>query len=150
MSTKQAVFRLNEEDYGLDITQVNTVEKDINVIKIANSPKNIKGKINLRGEEIPVISLRRKFGFQDKDPDKDTRYLITYVDGRYIALEVDQVKGIKDIEQSDIFDVPQVLKSVNTSYLKYIAKVDGDLILLLDSDRLLDIEEVKALEKINK
>lgn len=150
MNTKHAVFQLNNKDYGLDISQVNTVEKDMKILKMENAPKNIKGKINLRGEEIPVLSLRRKFGFSDKEADNETRYLITDVNGKHIALEVDQVKGINDIDQSVVFEVPQVVKSNNTSYLKSIAKIDGDLILLLDSSKLLDTDEVKALEKVKK
>lgn len=150
MNTKHAVFQLNEEDYGLDISEVNTVEKDVKLVKMENSPKNIKGKINLRGEDIPVLSLRRKFNFPDKEADNETRYLITNINGKNIALEVDQVKGIQDIDQSDVYEVPQVVKSNNTSYLKSIAKIDGDLILLLDNSKLLDTEEVQALEKIKK
>jgi len=150
MNTKHAVFQLNEEDYGLDISEVNTVEKDVKLVKMENSPKNIKGKINLRGEDIPVLSLRRKFNFPDKEADNETRYLITNINGKNIALEVDQVKGIQDIDQSDVYEVPQVVKSNNTSYLKSIAKIDGDLILLLDNSKLLDTEEVQVLEKIKK
>lgn len=148
MSTKQAVFQLNGEEYGLDINKVNTIEKDLVVSKMASLPKNVKGKIKLRGEEIPVYSLRRKFGIPDKDPDKDTRYLITDVKDMHIAIEVDNVKGIKDIEQSEIFNVPEVLKSNNTSYIKSIANIDGELILLLDNDMLLDNGEMKALKEI--
>lgn len=150
MSTKQAVFQLNGEDYGLDIIEVSTIEKDIDINKIANSPSNVKGKINLRGREIPVYSLRRKFGIEDKNQDKDTRYLIIDVKGMDIAFEVDQVKGILDIDSSDIFDVPSVIKCNDTSYIKSIAKVDDGLILLLDSSFLLSNEEMDALKQKDK
>jgi purine-binding chemotaxis protein CheW len=145
MSTKQAIFQLNGEEYGLGITDVNTVEKDIKIIKMANSPNNVKGKINLRGKEIPVYSLRRKFGIEDKESDNNTRFLISDVKGIDIAFEVDHVKGILDIESSNIFDVPQVIQCNNTSYIKSIANIGGGLILLLDSNLLLGDEEIKAL-----
>ncbi|TAH67747.1 MAG: purine-binding chemotaxis protein CheW [Anaerolineaceae bacterium] len=150
MSTKQAVFELNGEDYGLDITDVNTVEKDMIIKKMANSPNNVKGKIDLRGNDIPVYSLRRKFGFEDKKQDKDTRFLITKVKGIDIAFEVDNVKGILDFESSNIFDVPTVIKCNNTSYIKSIANVGDGLILLLDNDSLIDDEEKMALQSKNK
>lgn len=150
MNTKQAVFQLNGEEYGLNITVVNTVEKDMDIKKIANSPNNVKGKINLRGNEIPVYSLRRKFGFMDKEPDANTRYLVTNVNGIDIAFEVDHVKGIIDIESSNIFDVPQVIKCNNTSYIKSIANTCDGLILLLDSNLLLDNKEMKALQAKEK
>lgn len=150
MSTKHAVFQLNGEDYGLDITDVSTVEKDMDIKKFANSPSNVKGKINLRGREIPVYSLRRKFGIEDKKQDKDSRYLIIDVKGLNIAFEVDQVKGILDIDSSDIFDVPSVIKCNDTSYIKSIAKVSDGLILLLDSSFLLSNEEMDALKQKGK
>jgi len=147
MSIKQAVFQLNGEEYGLDITQVNTIEKDLEIIKADNLPKNIKGKVKIRGNELPVYSLRRKFGIPDAEADKNTRYLITNAGDVQIALEVDLVKGIKDFDQSDIFDVPEVIKSSDTSYLKSIAHSDEGLVLLLDSSMLMSGDEIKALEK---
>lgn len=149
MSKKQAVFLLNGEEYGLDITDVNTIEKDLVVNKLANSPHNVKGKVNLRGNDIPVYSLRRKFGLEDKHQDKNTRFLIIAVDEINIAVEVDQVKGILDFEASDILDVPPVIKSNNTSYIKSIANTDDGLILLLDKDSLIGKDEIKALQPRN-
>lgn len=150
MSIKQAVFQLNGEDYGLGITEVHTVEKDMSIYNMANTPKNVKGKLNLRGVDIPVYSLRRKFSLVDKKPDNDTRYLISSVNGLDIAFEVDNVQGILDIETSSIYDFPQVIKDNNTSYIKSIAHVDDRLILLLDSNQLLDREEIKALQSRNE
>lgn len=147
MSTKHAVFQLNGEEYGLDITQINTIEKDLDIVNVPNLPENVIGKAKLRGNDIPVYSLRKKFGLPDKEPDTGTRYLITDTGDRQVALEVDLVKGIKDIDQSDIFDVPEVVKSSSTSYLKSIADTDGDLILIIDNNLLLDDDEIKALEK---
>lgn len=146
MSTKQAVFQINGDEYGMDITDIHTVEKDMNINKMANSPQNVKGKFNLRGNDIPVYSLRSKFGVDNREPDQDTRFLISNVKGMDIAFEVDHVKGILDFESSDILDVPQIIKSNNTSYIKSIASMGDGLILLLDSDLLLDKEELKALQ----
>ncbi|HWT76170.1 MAG TPA: chemotaxis protein CheW, partial [Mobilitalea sp.] len=76
-NTKQAIFQLGDESYGLDIMEVNTIEKFITVEQVSNSPKNMKGIIRLRGDIIPVYSLRRKFGLEDKEPDDESRYIIT-------------------------------------------------------------------------
>ncbi len=146
MSTKQAVFQLNGEQYGIDITDVNTIEKDLVIKKMVNSPDNVKGKVNLRSNEIPVYSLRRKFGIEDKKQDMSTRFLIIEVDGIDVAFEVDHVKGILDLVASDIFDVPSVIKCKDTSYIKSIASSGDGLILLLDRDFLLDDNEIKALQ----
>lgn len=158
MSTKQTVFRLDGEVYGLDIMDVSTVEKDLKITKLSNTPinensqlknvhslKNVKGKTDLRGEVIPVYSLRRKFGYEDKHADAETRYLITKVNGKNIAFEVDNVKGIDDIQLSDIYEVPSIIKCNKTSYIKSIADMDGSLVIILDTINILDEEETKAL-----
>jgi purine-binding chemotaxis protein CheW len=147
---KQAVFQLNGEEYGLDILDISTVEQDMDIKKMTNSPSNVKGKINLRGKDIPVYSLRRKFGIEDKKQDTDTRHLIINVQGMDIAFEVDQVMGILDLDPSVIYDVPPVVKSHNTSYIKSVAKVSDGLILLLDSRHLVEDEEMKALQTVGK
>ena len=152
MSTKQTVFRLDGEEYGLDIMDVSTVEKDLEVTKLSNAPnnensylKNVKGKTNLRGEVMPVYSLRRKFGYEDKQADAETRYLITKANGKNIAFEVDNVKGIDDIQLWDIYEVPSIIKCNKTSYIKSIADMDGSLVIILDTSNILDEEETKAL-----
>lgn len=145
VNIKQAVFLIGNEEYGLDIMRVNTVEKDIKIEKISNPPKNVKGTIHLRGDVIPVYSLRSKFGLEDKKPDKDTRLIITDLNGMQVALEVDSMKGINDIGPLQINEVPPIIKSRSTSYVKSIASVNGRLILLLDSDGVLTEEEQNAL-----
>lgn len=147
---KQAVFQLNGEEYGLDIMDISTVEKDMVIKKMTNSPSNVKGKINLRGKMIPVYSLRRKFGIEDKKQDKNTRYLIINVQGMDIAFEVDHVNGILDLDPSGIYDVPPVVKNNSTSYLKSVAKISDGMILLLDSKYLLEDEEIMALQAVGK
>lgn len=150
MSTKQAVFQLNGDEYGLDIRDVHTIEKDITITKRANSPNNIKGKINLRGDDIPVYSLRSKFGFEETKQDEKTRYIVITVKGMDIAFEVDHVKGIIDLEASNMLEVPPVIRSKDTSYIKSIADVDDGLLLLLDSDFLLNDEEISSLQQKEK
>jgi purine-binding chemotaxis protein CheW len=150
MSTKYTVFQLNGEEYGLDISNVKTIEKDMTIKKMANAPSNVKGKISLRGNEVPVYNLRRKFGFEDKKPDKFTRFLLSSSEGIDIAIEVDRVKGILDLEVSDLFDVPQIIKCSSTSYIKAIAKADEGIIYILNSDFLLDNEERESLKSSSK
>ncbi len=150
MSIKQAIFQLNGEDYGLDITDVNIIEKDISLIEIKNAPDNMKGKIDLRGKEIPVYNLRRKFGLEDKEPDLMTRFLIITIKGIDFALEVDHVSGIKDIDETHIYKVPSIIESNNTSYIKNIANIGEGLILILDSSLLIDQKELKAMKEILK
>lgn len=148
MSTKQTVFNLNGDEYGLDIMDVSTVEKDLKITKLSNATNNgpLQGKTIIRGEEMLVYSLRRKFGYEDKKADFETRYLVTGVNGKNIAFEVDKVKGIDDIQESDIYQVPSIIKCNKTSFIKSIAEIEGNLVVILDANSILDEEETKALQ----
>lgn len=147
---KQAIFQLGEEKYGLNIKDVNTVEKVISFEKVSKSPKNVKGIIRLRGDIIPVYSLRMKFGLDDKEPDADTRLIITYSNDMVIAYEVDKMLGISNIEPEAINEVPPVLKSESTSYMSNVINLDGKLIVLLDHDGILSSEEQSGIKNIIK
>lgn len=150
MATKQAVFRLGEEEYGLDIMDVNTVEKYISIEKASNLPKNVKGILRLRGDVIPVYSLRSKFGLEEKEPDHDTRLIITNSNGTPIAYEVDQMRGIENIDQEQLYEVPSIVKNKATSYMKQVTNLNGRLIVLMDHNGILADEEQEALKSLSK
>ena len=149
-ATKQAVFQLGEEEYGLDIMEVNTVEKLTGLEKVANSPKNVKGIIRLRGDVIPVYSLRSKFGLEEKEPVHDTRLIITNSNGTLIAYEVDKMRGIENVEQEQLYEVPSVVKSKDTSYMKQVTSLNGQLIILMDHNGILTLEELEGLKNLAK
>lgn len=149
-STKQAIFKLGEEEYGLDIMDVNMIEKFIPAEQVANSPKNIKGVIHLRGEIISVCSLRRKFGLEDIEPDEETRLIITTSNGILIAYEVDRVVEIAQIKQEQLNETPSIIKSKTTSYIKNITNLDGRLVILLNHDGILSEEEQNLIQNMVK
>lgn len=150
-STKQAVFVVGEEEYGLDIMDVNIVEKYMTIEAVPDLPKNIKGVIRLRGDIIPVYSLRRKFGLEDIEPDEDTRFIITTSKDILFAYEIDKMKEIISLEEEQINEVPSIVNNKDTAYMKAVANHQGRLILLLDhNDLLTDDEQKKVVAVLNK
>ncbi len=149
-STKQALFMLGEEEYGLDIMDVNTIEKVITVEPVTKLSDLIKGVINIRGDIIPLYSLRRKFGLEDIDFDADTRYIITTSNGIKMAYEVDKVTEITMIEENQISEVPVILKAEDTSYVKAVANIGGRLVIVLNNDGILTEEEQNKIKAVIK
>jgi purine-binding chemotaxis protein CheW len=149
-STKQAIFKLGDEEYGLDIMEVNTIEKFLPIEAAANLPKNIKGIIRLRGDVIPVYSLRRKFGLEDIGPDDNTRFIITTSNGILIAYEVDQMVEIVQFEPEQLNETPSIVKSKDTSYIKSITSIHDRLAIMLDHDGILTDEEQNKIKAIKK
>jgi len=149
-STKQAIFKLGEAEYGLDIMEVNTIEKFITIEPVANLPKNLKGVIRLRGDVIPVYSLRRKFGLEDIQPNDDTRFIITTSNGILIAYEVDQMVEIVPLEPEQLNEVPSILLSKETSYLKSLTNIHEGLVIIMNHDGILSEEEQNKIKAIKK
>lgn len=145
-STKQAIFRLGEEEYGLDILDVNIIENYVSTIQVSNGPSNVMGVVRLRGEIIPVYSLRAKFNLAEKTPDEETRLVLTTSNDILIAYEVDMIEEIIMMESNHLYEVSPVLKSSETKYVKMIANVDGRIILLLDANGILSEVEQKQIK----
>ena len=143
---KPVIFKLNGERYGIDITLVNGIEKEQHIVRVPNSPENIKGIINLRGTIIPVYNLAKKFGVPDISPE-DSQLIITQIGEMLLAVEVEGVDEIFDIPASSISEVPKIIQGGKTSYIQEIAKVDNDLLIILDVDSLLSQEEQKDVEE---
>lgn len=146
--TKQAVFTLGDEEYGFDIMDVNIIEKVIPVEQVDNLPQNVKGIIHLRGDVIPVYSLRRKFGLQEMPADENTRFIITTSKDMLMAYEVDGMKEIASFEPEQVYDVPSVVQSKDTSYMKCVCKADDRLIIVLNKDSILTDEELNNLKEV--
>lgn len=146
--TKQVIFTLGDEEYGLDIMLVNAIEKYTDMVKIPNAPSYISGIINLRGDVIPVFSLRRKFGLPDKTIDENSKMIITKSNGILMAYEVDAVKEIMEIPSEELNETPVIVKNKNTAYIKCVANISGRMILLLDHDGILSLNEKESIEDL--
>lgn len=150
-STKQAVFMLGDKEFGLDIMEVKIIEKFMNIEPVTSFPDTLKGIIKLRGDVIPVYSLRRKFGLGDIQPNDETRFIITTSNDIQIAYEVDKMSEIVQFEEPQMYEVPSVIKNKDTSYMKLVSSVDDRLIFILDQNGILTEEEqTKIKTVINK
>lgn len=145
---KQIIFNIGEGLYGIDVNEVLGIEKDIAVVGIPNAPACIKGIINLRGNVIPVFNLREKFNMPS-NIDIDTRELIIVKsNGVMIAIEVDLVKEIVELDDDKIGKVPSIIRNEQTRYIGSVAHVDKNLILVINLDGLLDKEQAAHLQDI--
>ncbi|PXV86702.1 purine-binding chemotaxis protein CheW [Lachnotalea glycerini] len=139
---KPIIFKLNNEEYGIDISLVNAIEPAQHTVRIPNAPNHIKGIINLRGEIIPVFSLRSKFNLPEAQEDNiERKIIVTNIKKMPIALEVDMVSEIQSIDKMNITDVPPIVKSYDTLYIKSIAKVDSNIVIILNTEKLMSDEE---------
>ncbi|HOP75155.1 MAG TPA: chemotaxis protein CheW [Bacillota bacterium] len=147
--TKQLIiFKLGEEEFGVDILQVREIEKlDQNITRVPKAPAFVEGVINLRGEIVPIVDLRKRFGLSLKPIGSDTRVVIVEINDNLVGMMVDAVVEVLRINVSAIEDAPQITKGVDAYFLSGVAKVGDRLIVLLNLDRALSAEEAKELRE---
>ncbi|MCH4888745.1 chemotaxis protein CheW [Acidaminobacter sp. JC074] len=145
MDTKELViFRLADESYGIDIDFVENIEKHTNITRVPYTKKYIQGIINLRGNIIPVINVRRRFNLETKAADKDSRIMIVNYNELKVGLLVDASSEVLQIEPDEIEPAPKVT-GADDEYVSEIGKVDGRIIMIIDLERLLELEEIEEL-----
>lgn len=142
------VFRLGKEIYGINIAYVNAIEHGQEIVRVPNSSGNIKGIINLRGEVIPVVDLKAKFNTKGLESQDDSELIIVNLENRKIAIEVDGVEKIQNLDEKDIVDMPVIAKGTGVEYFSKVAKVDGKLIIMIEPENLLSETENSIVDTL--
>ncbi|KAE9637061.1 MAG: purine-binding chemotaxis protein CheW [Epulopiscium sp.] len=137
-SKQYVVFKLGNEEYGIDIQKVQIIERIQNITRVPKSPYFIKGVINLRGEIIPVMSLRSKFGLQEDDYNDETRIIIVEIEDSKIGMIVDQVKEVLQISSQAIENVQGFTSDINFNYIQGVGKVNDHIVTLLNLKNIID------------
>lgn len=145
---QQVVFKLDNEEYGLDIIKVNGIEKYQEVTKVPNAPAYVEGMINLRGEVLPIFSLRKRFNLEAKDINDETRIIVAMTNDIKVGMIVDSVSEIMNIDEEQIEVVPKLVAGIDRRYIKSVAKVDSRMIVLVDVDLLINDEEKISLGQV--
>ena len=145
--TKQIIFNIGEEEYGVGIDDVKGIERQMQIVKVPNRPPYILGIVNLRGDIIPVYSLKVKFGGEETI-EEESKLIITNASGLTIALKVDEVKEITEVPVENIFELPMLASNEHTDYVKNIAKIDKRIVILLDVNGVLGEEERERIAEM--
>jgi len=134
---RYVVFKLNQEYYGLPIEKVISIEKIGEITRIPNAPDYIKGVINLRGEVIPVVNLKRKLNIGDNELNTNSRIIVVNEDEMVVGLVVDFSSEVLEIDREDIDKPPETKDNQLIEYISGIGKTSDRLIILLDLLKIL-------------
>lgn len=149
MAEKQyVVFKLGNEKYCADIANVGSITEFDNITKVPNTPSYIEGVINLRGEVIPIVNLKKRFSVKDTEASQDARIIIITYDGKNIGFLVDDASQVLRIDDKDIEPTPAIIAGEDRKYISGVGKVDGAIVVLLDLIKILSDSELEALENI--
>ena len=145
---KPVVFKVGELLYGVDINLVQSIEKQVSVVPVPNATDYIKGIVNLRNEVIPLYSLKRKFKMKDEGYTGCS--IIVNTGDVKLALEVDDVIEIGDINPENIMKMPSIIKNDSTRFMDRVAHIGKDLVVLMDVCQMLSDDEVDNLKKMTE
>ena len=141
------IFKLANEDYGLPISKVQEINRMVAVTKLPQTPDFMEGIINLRGRVIPVVDLRKRFGFISREHQQDTRIMVVDISGQTVGLVVDAVNEVVKIA-GDCIEPPPQSFVMDAQFVQGIAKMADRLVILLDIDRILTSQESVMLQEV--
>lgn len=143
------VFKLGEEEYGVEITQVQEIIRVMETTRVPKAPNYIKGVINLRGKVIPVLDLKKRFGLAECNMNDQTRIIVVEVEDYTVGMIVDCVSEVLRISGQSIEPTPPVFSNLSDEYIRGVGKIENRLLILLDTDKILTISEMSDSEQIN-
>jgi purine-binding chemotaxis protein CheW len=146
-------FSIHKETFAVSVKKVPEVLQKQYITKIPNTPEFIKGVINFRGNIIPAIEMRSKFGMPERP--KNQKYVIIVFDLEIETKKIlvgaiaDRVNDVIAFNQTDVKDVPDLGLEYSIEFIKGMVKSADKFIMILDIDKIFSHEEVNIISKSN-
>lgn len=138
-------FALAGEIYALPVTHVQEILRITTITRVPHAPGPVRGITNLRGRVLAVVDLRVRLGLAPGDVGPESRILVADARGRSIGLLVDAARQVLKILPSAVQPPPSDVLSERTDFLRGVYHLDRDLVILLDVERVLLVEDDRAL-----
>ena len=130
-------FRLDQEEYGIDILKVQEIRGYEQPTRIANAPAFIKGVVNLRGTIVPIVDMRLKFNCARADCNSFTVVIILNLRDRVVGIVVDSVSDVMELSAENIRSAPDVESAIDNGCILGLGSVGERMLILLDIEKLM-------------
>ena len=145
-------FEIDGNRYALRLSVVVNVEPAVEVTPLPQAPAIIAGVVDIHGRVVPVVSLRRRFGLLDREMVSSDKFIVSRIQradsdvtgGMLLALVVDAVNGVIEVETADISAADSIVAGLE--HIEGVAQIAGELLLIHDLDRCLSLEENRVLD----
>ncbi len=134
-SLQLVTFRIGNEEFAIDIKKVREINRMIDITQIPNAPPFVKGMVNLRGKIIPVVSLRKKLGFDEIECGNATRIMVAEIENQILGFIVDSVSEVLRIQNADVEAAPSI-GGGDTPYIEGVLNLPSRILILLDLTKL--------------
>jgi purine-binding chemotaxis protein CheW len=148
---KVVVFSIGNEEYGVEVDKVRTIEKMLPYTRVPKTPAFVKGVINLRGVIVPIIDLRSRFGLEETAYTSNTRLIIVSAADLEVGLIVDSANDVINVDSDRIEQPPEVVGGIRAKYLQGIVKMDQSrLLVLMNLQEVLNKSELIQLQEMER
>lgn len=141
-------FRMEGEQYGINVMQVQEVLRVSEIAPVPGAPHYVLGIINLRGNVVTVIDTRKRFGQPEHEIDDLSRIIIIEVEGQVVGLLVDQVAEVAYMRTSQIESAPDVGNDESAKYIQGVVTREEGLLILVDVNKLLSKDEWQEMAEL--
>lgn len=146
---QMVTFNLGQEEYGVNILQVQEINRMVEITEVPQTEHYIEGIINLRGKVIPIIDLRKKFGMSKKEHDHKTRIVVVDVSNETVGLVVDSVSEVLCVPAGSLDDAPKLVTDdsgghAGADYIRSIIKLEDRLLIYLDLEKIISSSKSSA------
>lgn len=143
-SERIVVFTLDEPRYALYLSAVERIVRAVEITPLPKAPEIVLGVINAHGWILPVLDIRKRFRLPAQEMKPDDRFIIARTERQQVALVVDSVIGVHKLTETEMVSAKEALPFAQ--YLKGVAKVENNLVLIHDLDQFLSLDEEEALD----
>ena len=149
-TTQYLTFKLGDEVFALDISKVREVLDFTAITKVPRTPEFMRGVINLRGNVVPVVDMRLKFGMTKTEKTVNTCIIIVEIsldgDTTMLGALADSVQEVIDLEPDMIEPAPKIGTRLKTDFIKGMGKRDDQFIIILDIDNVFSVDELSLVQ----
>jgi purine-binding chemotaxis protein CheW len=130
-------FFIGGEEYAVDILTVREIHRMLDITRMPDAPAYVEGVTNLRGQVIPIINLRKRFGMEAREGDPHTRVVVVELSGKVAGFVVDSVREVLRIPSSVTERPPEIGGVVRSEFITAVGKLQDRLLILLNLDDVL-------------
>ena len=145
---KIVIFKIDNEEYAADITEVERILGYTEPTKIPEAPSSVRGVIKYQEIILPIIDLKERFHLSHNDKMNEAKIIVVKNESKYIGLIVDMVSEVIDISSENIDEAPDIVKSQINRYVSGMVKIGNRIIILLDTNKIVSMEEIIELNSI--
>ncbi|MCF8567478.1 chemotaxis protein CheW [Alicyclobacillus tolerans] len=142
------IFTLGNQKYGVNIQQIQSIERTLPLSKVPGTLAFIKGVANLRGAVVPILDLRERFAISPETTEQEERILVADLNGIVLGFLVDSVLDVQSLSTESIEAPPVVVGGIQAEFLYGLARTDDTVLVLLNLLRIVNEAEERQLQHL--